>query len=91
MTTVKRDYNRQNIYTTPVGICNEQTSVDEEKRKKLLIDPDESISRKKNEQDIRKEDNFLIYCSWCTYLILSTRQSEFVYFIVLGIIIALYE
>ena len=50
MTTVTRDYDSQNIYTVPVGQCNQQTSVEEskyeKKRKNALIVPGESISKK---------------------------------------------
>ena len=50
MTTVKRDDDIQNIYTVPVGRCNEHSSYDEskyeEKRKNALIGPGESISKK---------------------------------------------
>ena len=47
MKTVTRDDESGNIYTVPVGRCNELTPVDEskyqEKRKKALIFPGESI------------------------------------------------
>ena len=80
MTTVTRDDDRQNIYTGPVGWFNELTSVDEskyeEKRQNELICPDGSIS-KKEPSKISEKYNALIHCYWCTYLILSTRQSEF--------------
>ena len=43
MTTVTRDDDSQNIYTVPVGRCNQQTSVEEskyeEKPKSALIFP----------------------------------------------------
>ena len=47
---VTRDDYSQNIYTVPVGQCNQQTSVEEskyeEKRKNTFIVPVESISKK---------------------------------------------
>ena len=47
---VTRDADSQNIYTVPVGGCNQQISVEkskyEEKHKNSLIVPDESISKK---------------------------------------------
>ena len=50
MTTVTRDDDSQNIYTVPVGRCNQQTSVEEskyeEKRQIALIASCESISKK---------------------------------------------
>ena len=50
MTTVTRDDDSQNNFTVPVGRYNQQTSVEEskyeEKRKKALIVPGESISKK---------------------------------------------
>ena len=50
MTTVTRDDDSQNIYTVPVGRCNQQTPVEdskyEAKRKNALIVPGESISKK---------------------------------------------
>ena len=50
MTTVTRDDDSKNIYTAPVGRCNQQTSVDEskyeEKHQNTLIFPGESISKK---------------------------------------------
>ena len=50
MTTVTRDNDSQNMYTVPVGRCNQQISVKEskyeEKRKNALIGPGESISKK---------------------------------------------
>ena len=43
MTTVTRDYDSQNIYTVPIGQCNQETSVEEfkyeEKQKNALIVP----------------------------------------------------
>ena len=49
MTTVTRDDDSQNIYTVPVGRCNQQTSVEdskyEEKHKNALIVIGESISK----------------------------------------------
>ena len=43
MTTVTRDDDTQNIYTVPVGQCNQHTSVEEskyeEKPKSVLIIP----------------------------------------------------
>ena len=54
MTTVTRDDDSKNIYTAPVGRCNQQTSVEEskyeEKRKNALIVPGKYISKK----DLRK-------------------------------------
>ena len=54
MKTVTRDDDSQNIYTVPVGRCNQQTSVEEskyeEKRKNALIVPGKYISKK----DLRK-------------------------------------
>ena len=50
MTTVTRDNDSQNIYTVPVGRCNQQISFEdykyEDKRKNALIVPVESISNK---------------------------------------------
>ena len=50
MTTVTRDDDSQNIYTVPVGQCNQHTSVEdykyEEKRKNALIVPGKYISNK---------------------------------------------
>ena len=50
MTTVTRDDVSQNIYTVPVGLCNQHTSVEEykyeEKPKSALIVTGESISKK---------------------------------------------
>ena len=50
MTTVTRDDDFRNLFTAPVGICNELTSVYEykyeEKRKSALIVPGEYISKK---------------------------------------------
>ena len=50
VTTVTRDDDSQNIYTVPVGGCNQQKLVEEykyeEKRKNALIVPGESISKK---------------------------------------------
>ena len=50
MTTVTRDDDSQNIYTVPVGQCNQQTSVEEskyeKKRKNALIVPGGYISKK---------------------------------------------
>ena len=50
MTTVTRDDCSQNIYTVPIGRCNEQASVEEyryeEKLKNALIGPGEYISKK---------------------------------------------
>ena len=47
---VTRDDDSQNIYTLPVGRCNQQTSVEyskyEDKRKNSFIVPGESISKK---------------------------------------------
>ena len=49
VTTVTRDDDSQNIYTLPVGRCNQQTYVDEskheEKPKSALIFPGEYISK----------------------------------------------
>ena len=49
-TTVTRDYYSQNIYTLPIGRCNQHTSVEEskyeEKRKSALIVPGGYISKK---------------------------------------------
>ena len=49
-TTVTRDDYSQNIYTVTVGLCNQQTSVEEskydEKPKSALIIPGEYISKK---------------------------------------------
>ena len=50
MTTVTRDDNSRNIYTVPVGRCNQQTSVEEstyeEKPKSALIFTGEYILKK---------------------------------------------
>ena len=50
MTTVTRDDDSKNIYTAPVGRCNQQTSVEEskyeEKPKSALIFPGGFISKK---------------------------------------------
>ena len=50
MTTVTRDDDSTNIYTVPVGQCNQQTSIEEskyeEKRNITLIVPGEYISKK---------------------------------------------
>ena len=50
MKKITRDDDSQNIYTVPVGRCNQQTSVEdskyEEKLKNSLIVPGESISKK---------------------------------------------
>ena len=50
MIKVTRDDDSRNIYTVPIGKYSERTSVDEfkyeEKRKKALIGPGESISKK---------------------------------------------
>ena len=47
---VTRDDGSQNIYTVPIVICNDQTSVEEsknkEKSKNALIGPGEFISKK---------------------------------------------
>ena len=48
--TVTRDNESRNIYTVPIGICNELTSFDEskyeEKRQNSSIFPGEYISKK---------------------------------------------
>ena len=50
VTTITCDDNSQNIYTVPVGKCNQKTSVEyskyEEKLKNALIFPCESILKK---------------------------------------------
>ena len=50
MTTVTHDDESQNIYTVPVGQCNQHISFEEytyeEKPKSVLIVPGESISKK---------------------------------------------
>ena len=50
MTTVTRDDDGQNIYTLPVGRCNQYTSFEEskyeEKRNNALIGPGEFILKK---------------------------------------------
>ena len=51
-TTVTRDDDNQNIYTVPVGRCNQQTIFEEskyeEKLKSPLIVPGEYISKKEH-------------------------------------------
>ena len=83
MTTVTRDNDSRNMYTVPVGRYNELTSVDEskyeEKRQNALICPGESISKKEPSKIPEKEKKALIHCSWCIYLILLTKRSEFMY------------
>ena len=63
MTTVTRDDESQNIFTVPVGRCNEQISVDvykyEEKRKNALIGPGESISKKEPSKISEKKTTHL--------------------------------
>ena len=50
MKTVTRDDDSQNIYTVPIGWCNQRTSIGdskyEEKPKSELIVPGEYISKK---------------------------------------------
>ena len=43
VTTVTRDDDSQNIYTVPVGQCNQQKSFEDSKYKNALIVPGESI------------------------------------------------
>ena len=95
LTTVPRDDDSTNMYTVNVGQCNIQTSVDkteyEDIHQNALICPGESISEKEQSKiSEKKKDNMLIHFSWCTYLIISTRQSEIMYYIIFDIIIELY-
>ena len=50
MTTLTRDDDSQDMYTVPVGLCNQQTSVEESKYeykcKNAIMVPGESISKK---------------------------------------------
>ena len=93
MTTITRDDDSKNIYTVTVVLCNQHTLVEEYKYgyklKNALIVPGESISNKEPIK-ISGKNNVIIHCSCCTYLILSKRQSQFMYFIILGISITLY-
>ena len=75
---VTHDDDSPYIYTVPVGGCDELTSVDESKYEEIhqCINFSRWVYIKKGtEQDIRKKENSLVHCSWCTYLILSTRKS----------------
>ena len=59
MTTVTCDDDSQNIYTIPVGRCNQHTSVEEskyeEKHKIALIVPGEYISNKEPSKILEKK------------------------------------
>ena len=76
--TVTCDDDSPNIYTIPVGKSDLHTSVDESKYEEIhqnsLICPGGYIS-KKEPSKISLKKNSLVHCSWCTNLILSTRQS----------------
>ena len=92
MTTVTRDDYSENIYTVPVGRCNQQTSVEEskyeEKRKNALIVPGESISKKELSKIPEKKKIHLYIVPVSPTLLYG--QSKFMYFIILVISIALY-
>ena len=65
MTTVTYDDDSQNIYTVPVILCNQQTSVEEskyeEKCKNVLIVLGESISKKEPSKILLKTMRLYIF------------------------------
>ena len=73
MTTVTRYGDSRNIYTVPVGLCNELTSVNEskyeDKHQKALICPGESVSKRNRARYQKKRQ--------CAYTLLVVHPNLF--------------
>ena len=93
MTTVTCDETKHKTYTVPVGRCSLHTSVYVPNvwdiHNNALIYLGES-NKKEEPSKISYNLKTLTHYSWCTYLIIFTRQPEFMYYIILGISIVLY-
>ena len=94
VTTVTRDDDSRNIYTVPVGRCNELTSFDEskyeEKRHNSLICPGESISKKELRKISEKNTVRLYIVPGVPALLYQKVNHNSCIFIMLGISIELY-
>ena len=93
MTTVTCDETKHKTYTVPVGRFFLHTSVNApnfvDMHHNLLICLGES-NNKEEPRKISDNKKTLTHCSLCTYLKIFTRQPEFMYYIILVIIIVLY-
>ena len=93
VTTVTCDETKHKTYTVPVWQCALHTSVYVpnfmDMHHNELICLGES-NKKEEPSNISDNKKTLTHCSWCTYLIIFTRQPELMYYIIIGISIVLY-